>query len=64
MNKLIITFLIGFTTIAITYFFNRIFHNISDTTSFAGILGTIALLLFYGTLVGMAVVTIVKKANL
>ncbi|MDT0160416.1 hypothetical protein [Bacillus sp. AG4(2022)] len=64
MNKLIITFLIGFTTIAITYFFNQIFQNISDTTSFAGILGTIALLLFYGTLVGITVVTIVKKANL
>lgn len=64
MNKLIITFLIGFATIAITYFFTQIFQSISDTSSFTGILGTIALLLFYGTLMGMAVVTIVKKAKL
>jgi hypothetical protein len=64
MNKLIITFLVGFATIAITYFFTQIFQNISDYSSIAGILGTIALLLFYGTLMGMAVVTIVKKAKL
>ncbi|MCP1159312.1 hypothetical protein [Bacillus infantis] len=64
MNKLIITFLVGFATIVITYFFTQIFQNISDISSFAGILGTIALLIFYGTLMGITVVTIVKKAKL